>query len=99
MGAAPQRIIRFPTERLARAAAGGATPWQIWKGRIREQAGRILCRLGVPGAIANTDIKDAQSGQEISIAVGAHYVRLSIDGRDYYFDRITGRFDGTGATP
>ena len=98
MGGAKQRVIRFPAERIARSAAGGATVWQLWKGRIREWAGRVLCGLGAPGAIASTEIKDALTGQEISVVVGAHYVRLSVDGRDYYFDRINGRFDGTGAS-
>jgi hypothetical protein len=99
MSPTPQSIIRFPAERIARAASGGVSFWQLWKGRIREYAGRVLCGLGAPGVIASTEIKDALTGQEISVAVGALYVRLSVDGRDYYFDRITGRFDGTGASP
>ena len=94
-----QKVIRFPGERVARAAAGGASQWQIWHGRMRESAGRILCRLGVPGAIANAEIRDGLTGQEIKVIVQAHYVRLTVNGRDYYFDRITGRFDGTGASP
>jgi hypothetical protein len=99
MGAAPQRIVRFPAERVARAAIGGATRLQIWKGRLRQQAGRIMCNLSVPGAIKNAEIKDALTGQQISVVVDALYVRLSVEGRDYYFDRITGRFDGTGSKP
>jgi hypothetical protein len=74
---------------------------------MREIAGRVLCRLGVPGAIANTEIRDDLTGQEIDdltgqeikVIVQGHYVRLTVNGRDYYFDRITGRFDGTGASP
>jgi hypothetical protein len=97
MDTAPQRVVRFPAERIARAAPIGASRWQIWQGRLRELAGRLLCWLGVPGAIANAEIKDSLTGQSITVAVSAHYVRLSVDNRDYYFDRITGRFDGTGS--
>jgi hypothetical protein len=90
-------IVRFPAERTARPAGGGASGWQIWKGRMRERVGRLLSSVGVPGAVKDATIKDAVTGQEISVVVGALYVRLSVDGRDYYFDRVTGRFDGAGA--
>jgi hypothetical protein len=99
MASAPQKVIRFPAERVARAAVGGASQWQIWHGRMREIAGRVLCRLGVPGAIATTEIRDDLTGQEIKVIVQGHYVRLTVNSRDYYFDRITGRFDGTGTSP
>jgi hypothetical protein len=39
---------------------------------------------------------DGVTGQKVAVSVGDLFVRLSIDGRDYYFDRLTGRFDGTG---
>jgi hypothetical protein len=97
---APQKVVQFPAERVTRAAlGGGATPWQRLKERLRQLAGQMLSRLGAPGAIANAEIKDALTGQELSVTVGTCYVRLSVDGRDYYFDRLTGRFDGTGASP
>lgn len=51
---------------------------------------------GAPGAIREVDLKDALTGQEVSVTVGATYVRLTVNERDYYFDRLTGRFDGTG---
>jgi hypothetical protein len=56
-------------------------------------------RLRAPGAIRDAEIKDALTGQAVSVVVGVLYVRISVDGRDYYFDRVTGRFDGTGACP
>jgi len=43
------------------------------------------------------DLVDRVTGQEIKLTVGDLFVRLSIDGRDYYFDRFTGKFDGTGS--
>ena len=97
MGAAPQRILKFPVGRVARPAAVGASRGQIWRGRVRELAGRALSRLGAPGAIADCEFKDAVTGREIQVEVGALCVRLSIDGRDYYFDRFSGRYDGMGS--
>jgi len=90
-------VVRFPAERVARSAAIGATWLDIMKSRVREHIGRTMCRVGIPGAIQGVSLKDSRTGQEISISVGAQYVCLSVNGRDYYFDRITGRFDGTGS--
>jgi hypothetical protein len=96
METAAERILRFPVERVARPAIVGASRSQVWWHRLRECFGRILSRIGVPGQIAECEIEDAVTGKQLSIGVGALYVRLSIDGRDYYFDRFSGRFNGTG---
>ena len=95
----PQTVVRFPSERVPRAAAVGATRLQIWRGRARKCVGRILNRAGAPGAIRDVSLKDCLTGQEVSVTVGASYVRFTVNDRDYYFDRITGRFDGSGASP
>ena len=39
---------------------------------------------------------DIVTGGVIEVKVGSLFTRLSVNGRDYYFDRITGRFAGTG---
>jgi hypothetical protein len=73
-----------------------ATRRQILIGRIRETAHRLLNRLGVPGAVAPLAYRDAVTGCTLTVDVGVFFTRISVDGRDYYFDRVTGRFDGTG---
>jgi hypothetical protein len=45
------------------------------------------------------ELDDRLAGQRISATVGELFVCVSVNGRDYYFDRITGRFDGTGYSP
>jgi hypothetical protein len=45
------------------------------------------------------EFEDKLAGQRISTSVGELFVCVSVNGRDYYFDRITGRFDGTGWSP
>lgn len=67
-----------------------------WKFGIKEWIGRILNRLGVPGAIQDAVIDDGFTGQHVSIQVGTLFTRISVNGRDYYFRRMSGRFDGTG---
>ena len=91
------QVLRFPTERVARAASGGATQLDIWKGRVRESIGRILNLARAPGAIQDMYVKDTLTGHEVALSVGDFFVRLSVDGRHYYFDRLTGKFNGTGS--
>ena len=58
-----------------------------------------LFRAQGAGAIQEIDLDDSLTGQRLSVWVGEYYVRLCVDGQDYYFDRVTGQFDGIGATP
>jgi hypothetical protein len=57
----------------------------------------MATRLGLPGAIRPVEIHDSATGQRISIAVGTVMVRMTVNGRDFYFDRLTGRLDGSGS--
>jgi hypothetical protein len=92
-------IVRFPAERVPRAAAVGATRVDILKGRLRERLGRLLNRMGAPGVIRDMEVNDKAAGHTVAVAVGDLFVKLTVNGRDYYFDRVTGRFDGTGSVP
>lgn len=73
-----------------------ATRIEIIRGRVREGFGWFLNKLHIPGAIQPCEIADPVTGNEITIAPGRFYFRISVNGRDYYFDRVSGRFDGTG---
>lgn len=59
--------------------------------------GRLLQRLKIPGAVTDTIIEDGLTAQRIEVKVGVLFTRISVNGRDYYFDRVTGLFDGTGS--
>jgi hypothetical protein len=92
-------VLRFPSERVVRSARGDATRLEIWTGRVRQWLGRSLNRLSAPGAIREMEFRDQLAGQHIAVSVGELFVCMSVNGRDYYFDRLTGRFDGTGSEP
>ena len=83
--------LQFP-----RQADGGATWIQRWRSKLAVSIGRLLCRLSIPGAVRDTDISDDLSGQTIRVRTGPLFTRIQVNGRDYYFCRITGNFDGTG---
>jgi len=90
-------IINFPqSKQIGAPAISGATTLDILSGRIREGLGRVLNFLRVPGRIKNLAVKDELTGQEIEIKVGVLFTRLTVNGRDYFFNRLTGKFDGTG---
>ena len=86
------RVLKLPTRDWGRPATGGASFLEVYRGRAVELLGRLLNKLGVPGAVRNVHFKDALTGQEIDVQVSALYTRISVNGRDYYFHRITGRF-------
>jgi len=88
-------VTQFP--RRSSEATSGATRLELWRGRARETLGKLFNRLGAPGAIRPVSINDSLTGQRIQVQVGPLLTRLSVNGRDYYFDRITGRAAGTGS--
>jgi hypothetical protein len=94
-----REVLRFPSERIVRAARGDATWIEIWLGRTRQWLGRVLNRASAPGAIREMEFKDQLADRHIAVSVGELFTCLSVNGRDYYFDRLTGRFDGTGSEP
>jgi hypothetical protein len=82
------QVLRFPTERIAR---------DIWKSRIQESIGRILSLARAPGPIQDMHVTDPLTGHEVALSVGDFFVRLTVDHCHYYFDRLTGRFNGTSS--
>jgi hypothetical protein len=74
-----------------------ATRWQIMVGRLGETVAHLLNRLGCPAAIQPMNYRDGLTGDEIEITLRHSYSVISINGRDFYFDRVTGRFGGTGS--
>jgi hypothetical protein len=58
-------------------------------------AGKALRRC--PGVVAPVEIHDELSGTDLAITVGPLLTKISVNGRDFYFDRFSGRYDGTGS--
>ena len=64
---------------------------------LAHAAAYVADRLRLPGAVRPCEIEDPVTGDRISISVGPRFTRLAVNGRDYYFERVTGTFDGTGS--
>ena len=75
-------------------------PLRLWIRRRRDSLtdglGWLMERLGVPGAIQPFEMQDELTGQHIKVTVSARFTVVQVNGRDYYFYRYTGHFDGTG---
>ncbi len=84
-------ILRFP-----HPAVEGATWWQIWECRARMLLGLIVNRLGLGGLVQPITMDDPVTGQHVEIRVNSLFTEISVDGRDYYFRRFTGKYDGAG---
>ena len=92
-------VVEFPSARVSRPVRDGATTIDIARSRMKAGVGRLLNKLRVPAPIQPIEINDEVTKQRVVVAVDDLFVRISVDGRDYYFDRLTGRFDGTGSAP
>ncbi len=88
-------LVPFPTH--PHSSDENASRLDILKSRVRQFVGKILGRVQAPGLIASTTINDSFSGQRLGIKVGPICTRISVNGRDYYFSRLSGKFDGTGS--
>ena len=64
--------------------------------RFRLTIGNLMNRLHLPGTVRPFTLDDPLANSTIEVAVGPLFTRLTVNGRDYYFDRISGRFSGTG---
>jgi hypothetical protein len=88
------RILAFPS--VGHPTTATASHWQIIRSRAVRGIAQFLHRFRLPGSIAPVSIHDALTGQRLEITVDPLFTRVSVDGRDYYFRRFSGHFDGTG---
>lgn len=69
----------------------------FFKDRIKLLIGGILKKFKLPAFIQDAEINDSLSGYKIKIRTAKLSSIITINGRDFHFDRITGKFSGTGS--
>ena len=89
-------ILKMPRPLRGTPSKLGASRLDIWRARAKLWICRVLNRVGVPGTIQDADINDSLTGNHIQVRVGVLFTKVSVNGRDYYFRRLSGQFDGTG---
>lgn len=66
------------------------------QGEARRLFGQVLNSLRIPGTVRDYKIADPVNQQIITISVGDCFTRISVNGSDYYFNRLTGKYEGKG---
>lgn len=93
----PSNVVEIEPTDEPHPVVFGATRFQIFRWSLKERLCLLLDFLHVPGLVHSVEIHDELTGQHITIQTRHLFTRISINGRDYYFSRLSGRFDGTGS--
>lgn len=64
----------------------------------RETFGWVLEKLHAPAKIKEFEYVDPITNETVYLSTGARYSVLRIGERHFFFNRLTGRFDGTGTS-
>lgn len=59
--------------------------------------GKLLQRFGAPGFVRPFEYRDLKTDEVITLRTTPRYTILSVRGKELFFLRESGRFDGTGA--
>lgn len=65
----------------------------------RERIGWVLEKLHSPAKIKEFEFVDPETNETVYLYTSRSYSVFCIGDRRFYFDRITGSFDGTSRTP
>lgn len=61
--------------------------------------GRLANWLGFPGTVVPMSSYDQLTNTHISVKTGLLFTIISVDGKDFYFRRFSGVYDGSGGVP
>lgn len=61
-------------------------------------AGWVLEKLRSPARVREFEYVDPITNETVYLSTGARYSVLHVGDRQFFFDRLTGRFDGTGTS-
>ena len=68
----------------------------VIRGWIRQLYGAVLEFLHAPAKIREFEYIDPSTNETVYLATGTRYSVLHVGDKRFFFDRTTGRFDGTG---
>lgn len=86
----------YPYFQGGKPAKMGASRWTITKESIKQRMGFLLNFLRIPGLVRPIKVYDRLTNTHIEVRLGGFFTVVSVDGKDYYFQRLTGKYDGSG---
>ena len=66
----------------------------LWK----ESLGWVLEKIHSPAKIKEFEYVDPITNETVYLSTGTRYSVLRVGDKHFFFDRLTGRFDGTGTS-
>ncbi len=78
------------------SSKSGATVVEIYWERLKRTLGNILNYFHIPGFVKPFKTVDKLTAIHIEVRLSGFFTVISINGRDYYFRRLSGKFDGSG---
>lgn len=88
-------VIEFHPK-IEKSTTVGHNKLKYWIEELKGWLGTILKKLQICGFIQEVSFFDEVTRQQISVKINRRFTVVSVGGRDYYFKRLTGKFDGTG---
>jgi hypothetical protein len=77
-------------------AESGESRWRKALGRVYRAVGAALEFCHAPARIREFEYVDPTTNEIVYLSTGARYSVLHVGAKRFFFDRVTGRFDGTG---
>ncbi|MFZ0770562.1 MAG: hypothetical protein WCA49_23055 [Candidatus Sulfotelmatobacter sp.] len=62
---------------------------------VRDALGRALEAFRAPAKVREFEYVDQSTNETVYLSTGAQYSVLHVGDKQFYFSRLTGRFDGT----
>jgi len=70
--------------------------WRTTRRLVRHAVGFTLELVHAPATIKEFEYVDSTTNETVYLSTGARYSVLHVGVKRFFFDRVTGRFDGTG---
>jgi hypothetical protein len=70
--------------------------WRVTRRILRRAVGFLLEVVHAPARIKEFEYIDPGTNETAYLSTGARYSVLHVGAKRFFFDRVTGRFDGTG---
>jgi hypothetical protein len=70
--------------------------WQNVRSNVRYLLGICLEYFGAPARVREFEYVDPVTNDTVYLATGARYSVLHVGCKAFFFNRVTGQFDGTG---
>jgi hypothetical protein len=93
---APSKVSMTPHPENTLIVPGRVQLRQRIQDWVRQKIGRVLEALHAPAKIKEFECVDPITNEIVYLSTGARYSVLHVGSKRFFFDRLTGRFDGTG---